>query len=90
MSSSAAAFVATEAIRSGEWDQYIDQLAAAARARQRILRDRSQPPPKTRAMIDSGHQVWVWMGGALIPHWEVMGTGAVVPEELRRQRPTDG
>lgn len=29
-------------------------------------------------------QVWVWLGGAAVPHWEVRGTGVVLdPEEAR-------
>lgn len=85
MTSSAAAFAAFEAIRSGQWDAHMNQLMIAVGERSKILRDPTRPPPKTQSMIESGHQVWAWMNGPGAPHWEAMGTGAIVPEELRRR-----
>lgn len=73
--SAAAAFAATEMIKAGEWDPYLDKLRIAVRDRQQVLEDGTQPPPKTISMLASGHQVWVWMNGPGKPHWEVRGTG---------------
>lgn len=39
--SAAAAFAAMEAIRSGEWDRYLDQLQGAIRVRKLRLREPS-------------------------------------------------
>lgn len=75
---SAAAFAATEAILAGDWDRHLASLRMALFDRQRVLEDMSQPPPKTREMIASGHQVWVGMNGPGKPHWEVRGTGVLL------------
>jgi hypothetical protein len=72
-----AAFAATEAIRAGEWDGFLPQIRMALADRERVLRNPDQPPPKTDAMVASGHQVWAWMNGPGKPHWEVRGTGMI-------------
>jgi hypothetical protein len=74
----AAAFAATESIRAGDWDAALIPLLQVIQDRRRRLEDMSEPPPKTREMIASGHQVWVGMNGPGKPHWEVRGTGALL------------
>jgi hypothetical protein len=74
--SAPAAFAAAEAVRSGEWDDYLLALKQAIHDRERILQDEENVPPQTVTMQASGHQVWVWMQGPGKPHWEVRGTGA--------------
>jgi len=50
--------------------------------------DRDQRPPDDE--LTESHQVWVWLAGANPPHWEIRGTGMVVPDYLRRRPKTDG
>ena len=71
---SAAAFAATEAIRAGEWDAYLHQIAFAVKARQKLL----DPLKKPDIPLEPA-QRWVWMTGPGMPHWEVVGTGAIFP-----------
>jgi hypothetical protein len=74
----AAAFAATESITAGDWDDSLLALEIVIRARRRVLENMDEPPPKTREMLASGHQVWVGMNGPGKPHWEVRGTGCVI------------
>lgn len=68
------AFAAREAIEAGEWDRFLVSLAVAVRKRMELI-DRSkkpsEPPPP--------YQHWVWMNGPGTPHWEIVGTGAILP-----------
>lgn len=72
------AFGTVEGIASGEWDRFLPKILIAVRDRQRVLENHEKIPPKTRSMIVSGHQVWVWMQGPGKPHWEIRGTGLVL------------
>lgn len=83
-SASAAAFAAVTAIEDGEWDWNLQSIARSI-TRRLVLIDHTKPPRLTAEMIASGHQVWAWMNGLGTPHWEVRGTGAIVPEEMRRK-----
>lgn len=74
--SDAVAFAASEAIAAGEWDRHLHTIQVALTRRRQELEDPNHPPPRTTAMIASGHQVWAWMNGPGKPHWEVRGTGA--------------
>lgn len=48
--------------------------------------DRDNKPERTPEMIN-GHQVWVWMGAGPHPHWEIRGTGVIMPDGwVRRGR----
>ena len=68
----AAAFAAVEAIRNGQWDAHLDQIGFAVLER-KLMFDQSKKP----AIKLPAGQVWAWMNGPGIPHWEVRGTGAL-------------
>lgn len=72
-----AAFAASEAIRAGEWDDHLQQLAWEVKKRQELY-DRARPPRLTTP--PEKHQVWAWMNGPGRPHWEIRGTGLVLDE----------
>lgn len=76
MSSDAAAFAATEAIEAGEWDRHIGTLQGVLYRRLMVLQDRSKQPPRPASMED--HQVWAWMHGPGLGHWEIRSTGVVI------------
>jgi hypothetical protein len=52
--SAPAAFAAAEAVRSGEWDDYLLALKQAIHDRERILQDEENVPPQTVTMQASG------------------------------------
>lgn len=70
------AFAATEAIRSGDWDDFIGPLFVAITKRRELYNQKKSP---SRAGLED-HQVWAWMNGPGRPHWEVRGTGLVLDE----------
>jgi hypothetical protein len=67
----AAVFAAAEAIRSGDWDDYLPGLILAIRNRQKVFSTYDFPPETTPAMQSVG-QVWVWINPS---GWEIRGTG---------------
>jgi hypothetical protein len=67
----AAVFAAVEAIRSGDWDDYLDGLVVSIRNREKVLATRDHMPLTTPAMQSVG-QVWVWINHS---GWEIRGTG---------------
>ena len=70
-STSAAAFAAHEAIRSGEWDEFLPGLNEVLKERMRML-----APPKVTPEMEASGQVWVWIKGWGSPGgWEIRGTG---------------
>lgn len=78
--SSAAAFAANEAIRSGEFDSFLDELLRTVQARRELI-DHSRKP---KTWLPPG-QVWAWMNGPGTPHWEPRGTGVILPPELEAE-----
>jgi hypothetical protein len=71
-------FAASEAIQSGELDDYLDQLLVVIQARRRLY-DMTRSPARTPEMVANG-QVWAGMNGPGRPHWEVRGTGAMMSD----------
>lgn len=68
------AFAITEGIESGALDLFLPVLALSIKQRVAML-DKSKPPTRTQEMIDNA-QVWAWMNGPNLPHWEIRGMGA--------------
>jgi hypothetical protein len=74
----AAAFAASEAVTSGEWDDHLVALFVATRARMRLLK-----PPRTTAAMRAAGQVWVWLQPPGVPGaWEIRGTGVTSKDLL--------
>lgn len=68
--------VALERIGEGEWDFFLAKLYEAVT--QRIAMTNHAHPPNIP--LRSG-LVWAWMKGPGTPHWEKVGTGAVISDE---------